>query len=384
MAGNWTHIVNSPNSNHNTIELPKNTTENDLSGLAGAVTTEDFQLENSETATSVNIMAREVLSSAVTLTGDGIKNISTLIDDYNSTAPSGQEIFLRYGNGNQVLASGQTIVVGAGVTAVSHSINNEQLDVYEVDENTRIVIRGTLYHDPDQEILILHHNNKGISGATYNGSRVDGGTSAFTVSGGNMYEKAYYYYGKEYTDAQTGRVTYSKGTGLIIAGDMCSVWHPSDAGLGGGNHNSFYVMRGGVVKLNRMLAMSCRLDILKTTFVGNEYSRMLEMRNPIGENGSPQLNATFDKIAILEPAKPYPINLDLQGGTIGEVTAGAGAWGENELRNLDLSKNTGPYDIGSDSSGTSHHQDWIIVNSATGTDVRKCGEIHGQMLVREV
>ena len=292
MAGNWTYIANSPNSNHNAIELPKNTTENDLSNLVG-------------------------------------------------------------------------------VTGVTHSINSEQLDVYEVDENTRIVIRGTLYHDPDKEVLILHHNNKGISGATYNGGAVSGGVSAFVITGGNMYEKAYYYYGKEYTDAQTGRVTYSKGTGLIIAGDMSSVWHPTDAGLSGGNHNSFYVMRGGVVKLNRMISLGCRLDILKTTFVGNEYSRMLEMRNPIGDNNSPQLNATFDKIAILEPAKPYPINLDLQGGTIGEVTAGAAAWGENELRNLDLSKNTGPYDIGSDSSGTSHHQDWIIVNSATGTDVRK-------------
>lgn len=290
MAGNWIHKVG---SNHNTIELPKTTTENDLSNLVG-------------------------------------------------------------------------------VTGVTHSINGEQLDVYEVDENTRILIKGTLYHDPDKEILIIHHNNKGIPGATYNGSAVSGGVSAFSVSGGNLYEKAYYYYGKEYTDAQTGRVTYSKGTGLIIAGDMSSVWHPTDAGLAGGNHNSFYVMRGGVVKLNRMINLGCRLDILKTTFVGNEYSRMLEMRNPIGDNNSPQLSATFDKIAILEPAKPYPINLDLQGGTIGEVTAGnGGAWGENELRNLDLSKNTGPYDIGSDSSGTSHHQDWIIVNSETGTDVRK-------------
>ena len=289
MAGNWTHKAG---SNHDTIELPKNTTENDLSNLVG-------------------------------------------------------------------------------VTGVTHSINGEQLDVYEVDENTRIVIKGTLYHDPDKEILIIHHNNKGIPGATYNGSAVSGGASAFVVSGGNAYEKAYYYYGKEYTDAQTGRVTYSKGTGLIIAGDMSSVWHPTDAGLSGGNHNSFYVMRGGVVKLNRMISLGCRLDILKTTFVGNQYSRMLEMRNPIGDNNSPQLSATFDKIAILEPAKPYPINLDLQGGTIGEVTAGNNAWGENELRNLDLSKNTGPYDIGSDSSGTSHHQDWIIVNSETGTDVRK-------------
>ena len=100
-------------------------------------------------------MAKEVLSSAVTLTGDGIKNLNNLISDYNSTASSGQEIMLRDGDGGQILASGQTIEIGEGVIGITHHVNAENIDIYESDRYTRFGIKKILHHDPDKEVLIV-------------------------------------------------------------------------------------------------------------------------------------------------------------------------------------------------------------------------------------
>ncbi len=39
-----------------------------------------------------------------------------------------------------------------GMTGVTHYINEAHIDVYELAADTKIVIYGTLYHDPDTEI----------------------------------------------------------------------------------------------------------------------------------------------------------------------------------------------------------------------------------------
>ena len=111
-------------------------------------------------------MAKEgVLSSAVTLTGDGSSDIDALITAHNS-ANAGSEVVLASGDGGQKLESGQTIVIPAGMTGVEvdrdaysrFSDESSEVVTYKVDNETRIKVTGTLFHDPENEILIITYD----------------------------------------------------------------------------------------------------------------------------------------------------------------------------------------------------------------------------------
>ena len=151
-----------------------------------------------------------------------------------------------------------------GKTGVTVSIDKNHIKVYRVDEYTRIEIKGTLYHDPDEEILILEHDNVHADPA----AGTWGKKSALKIANTGA-SPAFYYYGTERTDSSTGRVTKSKGAGLIFTGNPQTNWHPSDAAIaGGGDRDSRFVCRGGVILTTRMISFGGKFDVDGLTIRG--------------------------------------------------------------------------------------------------------------------
>ena len=243
-----------------------------------------------------------------------------------------------------------------GLTGVTHYINENHIDVYEIAADTRIVISGTLYHDPDTEILILHHTNTGLTNQT--------ASTAMGISGTNA-NPAFYYYGTTRTNSTRGTSTNSKSTGLIFAGARISNWHPGDACLSGGGTNSTFVGRGGVILTGRPCSGSMNLDVIGTTWRGTTSS--LEWRNPFG-NSNGSFDGTFDGVAVLLP--DFNATFKFANSSIGEVI-NQGVITYHTLREFDVSQNINDYDIGSDGMTNQSHREYEVINSATGTDVVK-------------
>ena len=243
-----------------------------------------------------------------------------------------------------------------GMTGVTHYVNENHLNVYEIDATTRVSIRGTLYHDPDTEILILHHTNTGLTNQT--------ASTAMSIDGSSA-NPAFYYYGTTRTNSTRGTSTNSKSTGLIFTGARISNWHPADAIIsGGGSHESF-VGRGGVILTGRPCTGSMNLDVIDTTWRGTTSS--LEWRNPFG-NSNGSFDGTFDGVAVLLPA--FNATFKFANSSIGEVI-NTGNITEHTLREFDVSQNINDYDIGSDGMTGRSHREYEVINSATGTDVVK-------------
>jgi hypothetical protein len=243
-----------------------------------------------------------------------------------------------------------------GMTGVTHYINESHLNVYEVASNVKIIVRGTLYHNPDTEILIMHHTNAGLANNT--------ATNAFNISGTNA-NPAFYYYGTTRSNSTRGTSTNSKSTGLIFTGARISNWHPSDACMGGGGGGSTFVGRGGVILTGRPCTGSMNLDVIGTTWRGTTSS--LEWRNPFG-NSNGSFDGTFDGVAVLLPA--FNATFKFANSSIGEVI-NQGVITYHTLREFDVSQNINDYDIGSDGMNGQSHREYEVINSATGTDVVK-------------
>jgi hypothetical protein len=243
-----------------------------------------------------------------------------------------------------------------GMTGVTHYINADHLNVYEIASNVKIIVRGTLYHNPDTEILIMHHTNAGLANNT--------STNAFNISGTNA-NPAFYYYGTTRNNSTRGTSTNSKSTGLIFAGARISNWHPSDACMGGGGGNSTFVGRGGVILTGRPCTGSMNLDVIGTTWRGTTSS--LEWRNPFG-NSNGSFNGTFDGVAVLLPA--FNATFNFANSSIGEVI-NQGVITYHTLREFDVSQNIYDYDIGSDGMNGQSHREYEVINSATGSDIVK-------------
>ena len=243
-----------------------------------------------------------------------------------------------------------------GLTGVTHYINASHLDVYEIASNVKIVVKGTLYHDPDTEILIMHHTNAGLGNST--------ATTAMSISGTNA-NPAFYYYGTTRTNSTRGTSTNSKSTGLIFAGARISNWHPADACMGGGGGSSNFVGRGGIILTGRPCTGSMNLDVIGTTWRGTTSS--LEWRNPFG-NANGSFNGTFDGVAVLLPA--FDATFNFANSSIGEVI-NQGVITYHTLREFDVSQNINDYDIGSDGQNGQSHREYEVINSATGSDIVK-------------
>jgi len=247
-----------------------------------------------------------------------------------------------------------------GMTGVTHYVNENHLNVYEIDATTRVRIRGTLYHDPDTEILILHHTNAGLTNSTASTAMIIDGSAAYP---------AFYYYGTTRTNSTRGTSTNSKSTGLIFTGARITNWHPSDAIISGSGTAESFVGRGGVILTARPCTGSYNLDVIGTTWRG--ITSGLEWRNPFG-NSNGSFDGTFDGVAVLLPA--FNGTYKFANSSIGEVinnTSGASQITFHTLREFDVSENINDYDIGSDGMNGYGHREYEVINSATGTDVVK-------------
>lgn len=134
-------------------------TDLNLQGLTGSVTTSSFILQGGGIPEAVTIKGVETLSNPITLSGNGSGNINNLISAWNSGNPGTQIVRMSStSSGQQVLASGQTITIPAGITGVTTKTEYGNIVIYEVENTLRFKIEGTLYHNPENEILIIKHD----------------------------------------------------------------------------------------------------------------------------------------------------------------------------------------------------------------------------------
>lgn len=258
-----------------------------------------------------------------------------------------------------------------GVTGVTHYINKSHIDVYEIAEDTKLVIRGTLYHDPDKEILILHHTNKSMRNVgsadppNYQNPPNSQLQSALSISGGAS-NPAYYYYGTTRTNSTAGTSTNSTSTGLLFVGERVTNWHPGDASMSGGGGNAHFIGRGGVISTGRPMNMNCELDVVGTAWKGTTGG--LEWRNNFGTSTGSSFDGKFDNYNVLLPA--FTAKFNITAGSIGEVI-NQGNITYHTLRDFDTSNNVGDYDVGVDGQKNQNFREWEVINSGAGSSVRQ-------------
>jgi hypothetical protein len=216
----------------------------------------------------------------------------------------------------------------------------------------QMIIKGTLYHDPDEEVLIMHHEHTtGNSGGGYQRGLI-------VNSGGT------YYYGKETT--AYGRTRLSSGCGLFITGNGFTFWEPWDNGF---VVSGTFVARGGVIHTSRSLTMPGVLDIKDLTILNNDDNYTMEIRD-VATSGN---GSTIDNLKLIkiDPLDPWKVdNKQSYNFKEGAVARKYGTYREFELFDVDFSENTRGSDIRHTGSYQHNHMDVHIVNSASGSDMR--------------
>ena len=257
--------------------------------------------------------------------------------------------------------SGNVITLDAGTTennlsglsAVTGVTTTTDTGATYYDVGTlQIVIKGTLYHDPDEEVLIMHHEHTtGNSG---------GGTQqGFVVNNGATYN-----YGKETT--ANGRTRLSSGCGLFITGNGFTFWEPWDNGF---VIAGTFVARGGVIHTSRSLTMPGVLDIKDLTILNNDNNYIMEIRD-VSSSGN---GSTIDNLKLIkiDPLDPWKVdNKQSYNFKEGAISRKYGKYEEFELLDVDFSENTRTTDIRHVGAYQHNHMDVHIVNSASGSDMR--------------
>jgi len=242
----------------------------------------------------------------------------------------------------------------AGVTITNDDPNNGKI-TYDM-ANLRLVINGTLSHDPDRELMIFHHEKSSNQNTVV--ERV------IEISNGATYN-----YGKK-TINSIGQAGYSTGCGLMITGRGYSNWNPSDSAIYVSSNNANFMCRGGAIECSRGLYLRGNIDIEETVFLNASDRFSLEIR----EFGSSSISTDRAQnivlaggISILDAYKMSEQKIVFREGAISRRF---GDYFEAELFDFDVSKNIFDYDIGNCANTGQSIQDHHIINSATGSDVR--------------
>jgi len=220
----------------------------------------------------------------------------------------------------------------------------------------RLLIDGTLSHDPDRELMIFHHD-KGSGSNSVNEPvlKIDAGAT--------------YNYGVK-TTTSDGKVGYSSGCGLMITGRGYSNWHPSDNAINFGASSANFICRGGVIECSRGLYFGGNADIEETVFLNASDRFSLEIRvfgNGTISTDRAQNIVLAGGISVMDAYRMTEQKIVFREGAISRVF---GEYYEAELFDFDVSKNIFNYDIGNCANTEHSIQDHHIVNSATGSDVR--------------
>jgi hypothetical protein len=220
--------------------------------------------------------------------------------------------------------------------------------------NLQMSIKGTLYHDPDEEVLIMHHEHS-------TGNSAGGYQRGLIIPSGGTY-----YYGKETT--ANGNTRLSSSCGLFITGNGFTFWEPWDNGF---VVSGTLVARGGVMHISRSLTMPGVLDIKDLTIMNNDNNHVMEIRD-VGKAGN---GSTIDNLILVrvDPLDPWKID-NKQSYTFKE-SAIARKYGdyyqEVELLDMDFSQNIRSSDTRHNANQTNkQHMDVHVINSASGSAVR--------------
>jgi hypothetical protein len=313
----------------------------------------------------------------------------------------------------------------AGNAGVTRTVD-DGITYYDFGTN-RLYVQGTLFHDPEKEVVLFHHdaldntfqpclyinrtatdwgNNTAWSLAadgnlTFTrashpfqvGDAVEirstntGGTntannlnnivfrviaitsSTVTIdtnkdvpvppSNGQSILRACYNYGNEIT--LYGRTRYSTGTGIYITGTSPNNFTEEGGGIYVSADGLLWA-RGGTIVTHRPNALSGFVNINGLSLFG---TRTLDTRS-MGEGVVRNFEIANVDIAAFRSVKEKGFVLKSSGlvETLSEI------YYEIELRNFDASKNANDYDIGHSQNGTYCHRDWIITNSANGSNIR--------------
>ena len=315
------------------------------------------------------------------------------------------------------------LVGNAGVTVTTDA----GLTYYDFGTN-RLVVRGTIFHDPEKEVVIFRHistsstvstsvlaisnpaNNwkntqgyardvegrivvaatghgylegdairfRSVTGSNLEQQRVriaEATADTFTIdqsdyfdlpdsSQGQFTPIGCYNFGKEVT--VNGRTRLAEGVGIIFSGDSVSNWDPDEYGL---NLTSFSYMwsRGGMVVTYRPfnLGGGPHYDIKGTTFLSTRsVGEKVECRS-LGSGW--WRKSKLVNIAGVDVSSAKEMEIILENGNITEVLGG---YYEVSINDFDVSTNAADYDIGHDGNGTHHHRDYEILNFANGSEIR--------------
>ena len=309
------------------------------------------------------------------------------------------------------------LTTNAGVTAIQDNGVN-----YYIFGQNRLIVTGTVFHNPETEVLIFSHDNPigsspyapvlyvgktpdnidnntgwslapdgnltftratnpfqvgdavGFTGTTtldgfnfrviaVNGTSttIDSNkTIGIPPTNGTSNLKACYNYGNEVT--VLGRTRFSTGTGLYFTGTSNTNYNQNDSSIYVTGDGLLWA-RGGTIVTNRVLTLS-RINIDGLSVYG---LRTTDTRS--GATG------------ILRNFEIYNVDITLQNWqniqdkgyilkSAGLIEVAANPYNEFELRNFDASKNANEYDIGHSADALRPHRDWIITNSSAGSDIK--------------
>jgi hypothetical protein len=304
----------------------------------------------------------------------------------------------------------------------------EDMIIYDVASTHRLVIEGTVHHDPEKEVLIIRHN--WVSGSTpalhINYSTNNWKTiTAITRDSDNRFVLTFASHGYQVGDAvefqvtetgaehlhqvvypvtavttdtftlgmteysdylptlsgATNRVTrravYNYGREITAFGNT-----RLSAGTGllivGNKENNFqergsgiktdadglFRGRGGTIYSSRPTALNGYSDIDGTELVS---PTLLDCRSMSG-GAVKNFKLVNNQVSGAHVDKLLNRGFVLSEGVLMETLSQS--YYEAILRDLDTSNNTGDADIGHSSNDTYPHRDWIIINSKAGSSVR--------------
>ena len=236
--------------------------------------------------------------------------------------------------------------LNAGDAIRTRIINNSNLDGAKIridaaTTDTFTIGRSDYYTDPDENTESNTH-----------------------VPWGQFTRIPCYNYGEEIV--KSGRTRYSVGCGIIFSGGSTSNWNPREYSMSVGT--AFFWSRGGTVISNRPFSLGGGYDSTGTTWAsprktsGGAYSPV-EIRS-MGSGFFTK--SKLVNVSGIDVRYTKDMTVQLEGGALSEVL---GSWWEVSLKDFDVAGNANEVDIGHDGSGSHHHHDYEILNSANGSNI---------------
>jgi hypothetical protein len=313
----------------------------------------------------------------------------------------------------------------AGNAGVTRTVNSG-ITYYDFGLN-RLAVQGTVFHDPEREVLIFQHNATSVASdvsclyiykavdtwivpswsrdaegylvvgrvshgylagdaihirstnvgavnrihrvrsATTNTITLDSSISypTPTINVGQMatLPRACYNYGKEVTTS--GRTRYAKGTGMFFTGSSTTIWNPNESAISCTATST----AGGFFWARGGSIVSNRPFNLQGALdvVGTQLIGTRQVENR-GFGYGIIADTTISSVDTSDLRALTDPGFVVEQGSFFETAADP--YFELKIFNLDVSKNARTVDIAHDWSSTYPHRDWVIINSVNGSNIK--------------